>query len=165
MAFGMMECPRCAEHIKSRATVCRFCGQEFSSPEQSEPSTVGEWAKVGCLLWVVIIMGWLLYSLVVGRSDTERAKDAKERVAGFHCVGGMDGSSFRFINAVKAQLRDPASFEHVETGIRHEEDGKHYILMTFRSRNGFGGMNVSSARGYVDHATCEVVGDVSISAD
>jgi len=33
-------CPRCAEHIKAAALVCRFCGYEFA-PEQSEQSDSG----------------------------------------------------------------------------------------------------------------------------
>ncbi len=35
----LIECPQCAEHIKSRAKVCRFCGFAFKQAEISSTST------------------------------------------------------------------------------------------------------------------------------
>jgi hypothetical protein len=31
-------CPQCAETVKGAAVVCRFCGYEFSEPEQTAPA-------------------------------------------------------------------------------------------------------------------------------
>jgi hypothetical protein len=59
------------------------------------------------------------------------------------------------VDRVKAQLRDPSSFEHVESRIMPNVNGKHRVVMKYRARNGFGGVNVAYAIGSVDHATCE----------
>ena len=66
---------------------------------------------------------------------------------------------------VKRVLRDPDSFEHDETRITPANDkGKHTIMMTYRARNGFGGMNVETAIGEVDQSSCAVtVSDLGIN--
>lgn len=55
---------------------------------------------------------------------------------------------------VKSNLRDPESFEHAETRITPVVKGKHTIIMQYRARNGFGGMNAETAMGTIDNATC-----------
>lgn len=35
---GEKECPRCAETIKARAQVCRFCGAELVNPSPTRPA-------------------------------------------------------------------------------------------------------------------------------
>jgi hypothetical protein len=87
----------------------------------------------------------------------EREREQEERAKGFHCLSSWDGSSVPFKNAIKGQLRDPDSFEHIETRITPQnEQGEHGVSMQFRARNGFGGMNVGTAIGAVDHQTCQV---------
>jgi len=79
---------------------------------------------------------------------------AEAKRAGEHCiVGGLNAA---FVDAVKAQLRDPNSFEMIETRIDPvDEFGRHRIGMRFRSRNGFGGMNEITAIGSVDNESCK----------
>ena len=85
------------------------------------------------------------------RLETVRKKE--ERRKGFHCLSGWDGSHRAFKAAVKRHLRDPDSFEHIETRVTPaDENGEHRIWMTYRARNGFGGMNVAVATGtYLRH--------------
>ena len=98
----------------------------------------------------------LLFSFALVSACGSEVSDneiADMRRAGQHCViGGLSG---QFVKAVKEQLRDPTSFEHVETAIMPvAADGTHEIAMRFRSRNGFGGMTLSAALGSVDSETC-----------
>lgn len=84
------------------------------------------------------------------------AKEAADRKAGFHCLSRWDGSHLDFVEDVRDSLRDPNSFEHVETRVTPVDDeGRHMLVMTYRARNGFGGMNVGRAVAQVDNATCE----------
>lgn len=77
---------------------------------------------------------------------------------GFHCLSAWDGSHTGMVREVKAGLRDPDSFEHVDTLITpvQAETGMHGVTMTFRARNGFGGLNLGTAIGEVDPTTCIV---------
>jgi hypothetical protein len=34
--FGEKTCPKCAEKIKKKATICRYCGHKFAEPESQK---------------------------------------------------------------------------------------------------------------------------------
>lgn len=89
--------------------------------------------------------------------EQEEAEKLREQESGLHCLSSWDGSSRPFKQAIVSALRDPDSFEHIETRItKRNPDGEHGVVMKYRARNGFGGMNVSTAIGAVDSQTCEV---------
>lgn len=77
---------------------------------------------------------------------------------GMHCLMTWDGSNREFAAAIKDKLRDPNSFEHDTTKIGPiDKKGRHLITMKFRSKNGFGGMNVGVAVGFVRNSDCTVI--------
>jgi hypothetical protein len=90
--------------------------------------------------------------------EEEAAKAAAEierRDAGFHCLSEWDGSHDAFKKAVKKAMREPDSFEHIETLITPvNAEGYHTVQMEYRARNGFGGMNVSAALAKVRNSDC-----------
>lgn len=75
--------------------------------------------------------------------------------SGEHCLSGWNGSNRSTIEQVKTMLRDPDSFEHVETRIWPNDNGEHGLWMTYRARNGFGGMNVERIYARVNHRSCD----------
>jgi hypothetical protein len=87
------------------------------------------------------------------KAEAAKAKENQRR--GFDCLSAWDGSNASLVQQVKDQLRVPDSFEHIETRITPEVNGKHNIMMEYRAKNGFGGMNVATAVGTVDHQTCD----------
>lgn len=89
--------------------------------------------------------------------EAKEAKEKADRIAsGEHCLSGWDGSFPRLKEAVKRSLRNPDSFDHMET-VRSPVDGKGKfgLIMTYRAENGFGGMNVEAAGVEVDAETCD----------
>ena len=53
-------------------------------------------------------------------------------------------------------MRDPDSFEHIETRITPVSDkGTHQLVMKYRAKNGFGGITVGSAIATIDNASCK----------
>ena len=89
-------------------------------------------------------------------SDSETSATAVEdRRKGFHCLSSWDGSHRELADAVKVSLRDPRSFEHSETRITPvDADGNHTLMMEYRARNGFGGMNVGQVAATVKNSDC-----------
>lgn len=87
--------------------------------------------------------------------DQAAIEAAEKRKAGFHCLSSWDGSHRDLVRALKLTLRDPDSFEHIETKITPVNDkGEHGLMMNYRARNGFGGMNVGSLLASVKNSDC-----------
>ena len=89
-------------------------------------------------------------------ADVEPAVEAKP-ASGEHCLSGWDGANRDLVRQVKASMRDPDSFEHVDTRIYGNDNGEHGLWMTFRARNGFGGMNVERVYARIDHESCKAL--------
>lgn len=120
-----------------------------------------EGCGLGCALLILLAVPFLVMKQCSTPPPTaeqikaEAAMAEADRRQGFHCLSGWDGSSASLVGQVKLQLREPDSFEHIETRITPEVNGKHTVMMQYRARNGFGGMNVATAFGTVDHQTCD----------
>lgn len=119
----------------------------------------------GCL-GLLLVFGIVSLLFNCGGSETsekspeeiaaETAERAENRRKGFHCLSGWDGANRSLVQQVTSGLRDPDSFEHVDTLITPVggEEGKHGITMTYRAKNGFGGTNLGRALAQVDPETC-----------
>jgi hypothetical protein len=161
MAEPEKKCPKCQEKVKLLASVCKHCGYEFSESEmeaaRKEQANTNKFAA-GCAVIVVAVLSLALCGKsndTTSTSGSPSTVSAADRNQGFHCLSKWDGSSRSLVEQVKLQLRDPNSFEHDETRIAPNKNGQHAITMRYRAKNGFGGMNVATAVGTVDHDTCE----------
>ena len=131
-------------------------------PVQSPPMSNTTSIFQGCI--TLPIIGFLIYGInscgrVKEKSPEqiklEAAATAKDRFKGFHCLSQFDGSNTSLVGAVKRGLREPSSFEHIDTSISPaDSEGLHHTTMEYRARNGFGGMTVGIASGEVDKDTC-----------
>ena len=85
----------------------------------------------------------------------EVAAKEKELLYGQHCLSLWDGSHSELVKLVKRRLNDPDSFDHVETTTWPvRDDGRNSIMMTFRAKNGFGGVITSKAMGSINGLDC-----------
>lgn len=178
MVDKVVKCPHCAEAIKAEAKVCKHCHREMDAADRAaieaqlmRPKGLGA-GQIGCL----VLIGFFVLVMALGSAGDKAAPGAgpsdaasgaaaiaatpdaetKDKAAGFDCLSSWDGSSAPLVESVKASLRDPDSFKHVETRIGPNKNGKHKLFMQYRARNGFGGMNVGYATAEVDHDTCDV---------
>jgi hypothetical protein len=111
---------------------------------------------MGCLYIFLGLMGLAFIGSLLPASKEKVASDADRKQKGFHCLSGWDGSHSDFIRKVKDRLREPASFEHMETKVTPlSAAGTHTISMKYRAKNGFGGMNVETAYGNYVHQGCQ----------
>ncbi|ABA81236.1 hypothetical protein GQF56_16115 [Rhodobacter sphaeroides] len=83
------------------------------------------------------------------------AKEAAERRFAPHCLNPQDGSHPEFVSAVKARLRNPDSFEHLETRVLEvDEEGRNTVVMGFWMRDRFGEKKMETAFGSFSNKTC-----------
>ena len=78
----------------------------------------------------------------------------EEKRKGLHCTSAWDGSIRSVVRNVKYRMKDPKSFEHIETRIAPVSNGQHTAVMTYRGRNGFGGMVVETEYTTVSNSSC-----------
>ena len=90
-----------------------------------------------------------------GETEEERLTRLERREKGFHCLSGWDGSHRGLVRQVRDNLRDPDSFDHIETLISPNNEGIHTVTMKYRARNGFGGMNIETATGVYQNKDCK----------
>lgn len=91
-------------------------------------------------------------------ASMEAAKVKAVKDTGRECLTKWDGSHRALVDAVEQRLRNPSSFEHIETSITPvDEKGQHRVVMRYRAENGFGGMNVEAVTASVEYDTCRLV--------
>jgi len=89
-------------------------------------------------------------------------KKAEEVRKGFHCLSAWNGSHRGIVKATKTVLKDPRSFEHIQTRVTPVQNFKHTLYMDYRAKNGFGGMTVGTVVATYSNASCDIFTIVSI---
>ena len=88
--------------------------------------------------------------------EAEVFAEAERKRKGFHCLSGWDGSHRGVKQTIEDRMRDPDSFEHIETRITPvNESGTHTLSMQYRARNGFGGMTNGIATATIQNSSCD----------
>ena len=92
------------------------------------------------------------------KAGAEAAVVVEKKRKGFHCLSAWDGSHRGVKTYVEERMREPDSFEHIETRIMQiNEKGKHTLTMRYRARNGFGGMTDGVAIATINNAGCSAM--------
>lgn len=158
-----LPCPNCKKKIDGEATVCPYCQSPFTVEQiearKSELADGNKAATIGCLAILLFIGGCVWWNMPTEEEEAaQAAAKAEEKKKGFHCLSGWDGSHPQLVETVKSNLRDPDSFEHVETKVTPTApNGNHILFMKYRARNGFGGMNVNQAGATMKNDDCTII--------
>lgn len=148
-----------------KAAKAKVLGAGAAAPSSKKPNSgktpSGQNTKGNVGAFVIVCLA-ILFGLAFCQQSPEdkasaAAKEAAERQQGFHCLSKWDGANRDFVTAVTNSLREPSSFEHIETLISPLREGKHAVFMKYRARNGFGGMSVEDAAATIDPNTCKVI--------
>lgn len=171
--MALKNCKECGEKVSTKAKTCPKCGAK--APKKTSFLT---WAVLVLIVFVVIGVMRQEASLTPEeraeraerleeqrRAREERAaeelaarqaEEAENKRKGFHCLSSWNGMHRGVERVVKENLRDPSSFEHIETRITPvNQDGKHRLMMSYRAANAFGGKTVGNAIAIVDNSSCE----------
>ena len=180
-AFDVFHCPSCQKPTPEEAGCCKHCKADFSKPapdpSQSATEETGwpdkEISTAGCsaILIALALLGYFLISQCSATNEAERIETEKQAAAsterrkvedvenkrqGFHCLSGWDGSHPDVVSTIKGGLRDPDSFEHIKTIITPANAaGQHQLMMSYRAKNGFGGMMPGRVIATVNHTSCK----------
>lgn len=93
----------------------------------------------------------------LGAELAENARQAAAENDRAKCLSSWDGSIPALKRYVRERLRNPRSFEHIETRAAEPENSTQMVVMTYRGENGFGGLTQGSAIARVNFRTCEII--------
>jgi hypothetical protein len=157
---AFVKCKECGEEVSTKAKACPKCGAWLP-----KKTSIVTWGVLALILFA-IYGGWLPeFNLTPEKRNAKEEKlaitAAKEEKKenhrkGFHCLRSWNGSHPAVEKYVEERMRDPDSFEHVETRISPVNDkGTHQLSMKYRAANGFGGLTVGSATATVVNESCQ----------
>ena len=87
--------------------------------------------------------------------EQKLAEAIENKRKGFHCLSSWDGSHRKLASHVEKNLRDPDSYDHIETRITPvTKTGTHTLSMKYRARNGFGGMTIGLVLATIQNDGC-----------
>lgn len=153
--MALKKCRECAKEVSTSVKTCPHCGKKNPSTSAAEEFFGGIFGLIVLGFFVWMIFGGDETPLTPAEKAEQTQKEAEEIRKGFHCLSVWDGSHPKFKTAVREAMKDPDSFEHISTEITPvDAKGLHRLVMTFRARNGFGGMNVNVASGVMLNKSC-----------
>lgn len=141
--MALINCKECGTEISNKAKTCPKCGAKVVK-------------SVGIFGWIaVLFIGWMTFSVFSSYNDYgDRAQAAnskppktptelrQEKIES--AFSAWDGSHIQLERWIKKNLKDPDSYDHIET--RYGDKGDHILVSTkYRARNGFGGMTIGQA--------------------
>lgn len=88
--------------------------------------------------------------------DKKKANEEKKKNFEENCLSAYDGAHTKFKDLIKENVNDPSSFEHIETRYLLK-DGYALIIMSFRAKNGFGGLIKSSYSAKIRLSDCSII--------
>jgi hypothetical protein len=131
-----VKCEECDREISSDATSCPGCGKK-----PKKPVGLGGYIVGGLVLIIIFNIASrdepkpvAQIALTPGEQATKAKDDSNSNARLLNTVSTL--------RTVKAALRDPKSVEWIDT--MANEDGS-VVCVTYRARNGFGGLNVERA--------------------
>lgn len=102
----------------------------------------------GCLIFGIIAVVIFVFFLIIagsGSSSSSSSSSKAKTETSFNDVKIL--SQYDFEERIKKVLRDPDSYQRIEYKLQYVSGDNYKATLTFRARNGFGGMNISTYQG------------------
>ena len=160
---GLIACKECGHNVATSAKTCPNCGVKKPAKKPSAPKPELTPRENLVALIIVLVIGGGLYFWVRDTPEeraaeaarTHQEKAAKQK-AGFHCLSDWDGSHRAVVRFAQQRLRDPDSFDHVETRITSvDASGEHQLVMRYRAKNAFGGVTLGFVAATIENQGCK----------
>ncbi len=157
-------CPDCKTPVNTTDTHCTYCGA-LQAPIQTKPknqsvrnnysSTRAILLTIGIISLIVAVKS-LMPSDITQRNTTPLSPEEIRQKQIESAFSIFDGSHIALEQKVKKNLKDPDSYEHIETRYVDKQD---YIIvqLKYRAKNSFNGyvVNTATAKANIDGSLIE----------
>lgn len=154
-----MICPYCKEKVQSAALKCKHCGTDLTTDEAKEKiaAVQKQGVKMLLVLVAVIVLGAVVSSSIwnsgyTGTSvpSTAIPSPPPQRI----CFSAWDWAQINIKRVLQDRLKDPSSYEHIET--RYETATWWFHVITkYSAKNSFWAKNVAYAD-YMSDSDCNI---------
>lgn len=165
-------CPDCAIDVSKSAMSCPHCGCPLRQSPLAKPAqiVVKQKKDLGCGGLVVVgFLAMFIYGMFSGIGDDLSSTAPKVPVVPktaeelridkiSKSFSAWDGSHYELSRWVKKRLKDPDSYEHIES--RYNDKGDHLVVsLQYRAKNSFGGYSLEyvTAKVALDGAVLEIL--------
>ena len=146
--MSLAKCKACGHEVSKKADKCPNCGEPLKR------KSVGCGGAIGAVFLFVVI--WAAVSSITDRQEGSTtpkppltaAEQRVEQISGQ--FSAWDGSHRSLEKSVKVSLKDPDSYQHVETSYIDKGSEGIDVVMTYRAKNSFGGYVVNRAAATYD---------------
>ena len=152
----MDRCSSCKKDVPEGAKFCPACGRAI---ETEKPKKNDDWRNLG-IAGAIIVAVFFLAS--TGDTESEREPKAQPSAREQRINRGFsiwNGSHRALTGQNKANLKDPSSFEHVETRYTDHGDDTLTVTTHYRAKNSFGALVVGhvTAKVHIDGHVIEII--------
>jgi uncharacterized membrane protein YvbJ len=170
--MALMNCPECNNQVSDQAKACPHCGYEINdltentskAPSAKSPTDTihkKEGTGIGCFVLIVIVFIVIVLVYLSNGTPTETKKAQPTRKDKIEkAFSSWNGSHIELTKLIKGSLKNPSSFEHVES--KYTDKGS-YILVgtTYRATNGFGAVVTETkiVKAKIDGTIIEIVSE------
>lgn len=128
--------------------------EETVKPTVSQPSSnptvqkKDDSSSIGCIIFVIIaivILGLVMIVSNSGYSSSNSGSSKAKTETSFSDVKTL--SQYDFEERIKKVLRDPDSYQRIDYKVQYVSGDNYKATLTFRAKNGFGGMNICTYQG------------------
>lgn len=98
-------------------------------------------SNMGCMTFCIIASALCFFFTIVGSGSSSSSSSTTS----LHEVEVISQSNFE--ERIKKVLRDPDSYQCIDYNVEHVSGDNYKATLTFRAKNGFGGMNISTYQG------------------
>lgn len=168
--MAMIRCGECGNPVSNIAPTCPNCGAPVSRAAKKAARKGNK--EIGCFgsIFIIVVVVIIAAKIVGGGSPATRnpgpgagpgtgsasSAPAKPKTAEEirqekieRQFSAWDGAHLKLERSVEDSLKDPDSYEHIETRYGIKGD-RLTVVMTFRAKNSFGGYVVQQAKGVYD---------------
>lgn len=157
-----VKCKNCGGKIDGHPRKCPYCWVLDPVPNEGGAAVYIGSVLAGAL-FLIFVNAVMIDDKAPNPVDknveilAEKQKEREQRERGFHCLSSWDGANEDVIQHLKRQLKDPSSFEHIETRIAPiNERGAHALIMSYRAKNSFGAYDAGTVVASLRNWNCKI---------
>lgn len=134
-----------AKKPEHEVTVKPTVSQQLNKPTVQKKD---DSSSSGCLIFgIIAAVIFVIILIIAGSSSSSSSSGSSKSKTETSYSDVVTLSRYDFEERIKKVLRDPDSYQRIDYKVQYVSEDNYKATLTFRARNGFGGMNICTYQG------------------